>query len=133
MANDQAANYLGVASHGTYGNAQVFVANVDLTAAPGGQEVKLAEMGESTYLNDLRISYTGAMPAMTLGWRYRDGSAGGAVDALQTLGAGAADASVRGTFIPIKFDKDVIITATLGGAATGKFDVVFNYEYLGNL
>jgi hypothetical protein len=77
----------------------------------------------------------GASTTLSVGWRYRDGTAGGSATALLAATSTASAARTNLTFVPLEIpnrSKEVVIFATAGGAAaTGRVDMLMEYRTLG--
>lgn len=136
MATIFADNFTDIPRTGSYGNAGVQHVSKTLAANPIADELVLIELPAGTKLHDFRavIAALGASTTLSFGWRYKNGEAGGGAAALEAAASTVSASTVRGTFVPVEFEFDAYVTATIGGgAATGAVNVVLNYEYLGTL
>ena len=112
------------ADHGYQLLAAAAIADtIDLLVIPGGAKL----LGVSMINAALGVSST-----LSLGWRYKDGTAGGTNVALLAATATATAAKALSVFAPMSFAKDVVLYATVaGGAVTGQLDVVTDYIFVG--
>ncbi|HHL45297.1 MAG TPA: hypothetical protein ENJ24_01855 [Gammaproteobacteria bacterium] len=136
MAEINADTWKGIAHAHAFGNRTGFLAKVTLAAAAIADEVQLMKLPAGSQLLDW-FSHNAALGASTTisyGWKYADGSAGGGAAVLAAAASTSSAGMTRSAVAPIKFTKDVIITATVGGGvATGVINFVPNYIYEGNL
>ena len=76
----------------------------------------------------------GASTTVSLGWRYKDGTAGGSATAILAATSTVAAARTNMTAAPITptLPKDIVVYGTIAcGAATGRIDLVVKYQHLG--
>lgn len=106
-------------------NAAQIADTIDLLPIPAGAKLRNV---------DLVNAALGATTTVSLGWRYKDGTAGGSATALLGATSTAAAAKTTSAFAPIVFAKDAVLYATVGGAAaSGQIDVVTEYVFQGTL
>jgi len=119
---------------GTFGNNSASIKTRTLAAAAIGDKVYFAIIPYGAVIHSvtLRNAALGASTQLSLGWEYKDGTAGGSATAFLTAGATATAGSREYTGLPVETDKDVVAYATVsGGAATGEVAVIIEYEYIG--
>ena len=134
MATIQADNYSQIANAGTWGNKSGKLCTVTLAAAAIADVIELCKLPAGTTLLDWfsHNAALGASTTLSYGWKYADGSAGGGAAVLAAAASTANAGMTRSAVAPITFDKDVILTATVGGAAaTGVVNFVPEYIYNG--
>lgn len=105
--------------------AAVIADTIDFATIPVGSRIVDAHMINAAL---------GAGTTLSLGWRYKDGTAGGSATAIFAATSMAAVARTNMATAPITptLAKDIVVFATLaGGAATGRVDVVVKYQFLG--
>ena len=134
----KADNYTDIPSTGSWGNRSGFISNTTFAAVAIATEVDLMKLPPGTELTDLHAVFDaldgGAASTVSFGWKYEDGSTGGGATALAPAQATGVAGDYRGAFKPIFFSKEVILTATVGGAAvTGALDVDIDYTFRGTL
>ncbi|MBX9850022.1 MAG: hypothetical protein K2X64_12060 [Rhodocyclaceae bacterium] len=106
-------------------NAAQIADTIDLLSIPAGAKLRNVNLINAAL---------GALTTVSLGWRYKDGTAGGSAAALLAATSTAAAAKTAGTFAPIVFTKDAVLYATVGGAAaSGQIDAVTEYVFQGTL
>lgn len=121
---------------GEEGNKSADHGQAVLAAAAIADTVDLLNIPAGSKLLDVALisAALGAGSTVSLGWRYKDGSVGGSATALLPVTGTAAAAKTPSAFAPIAFAKDVVLYATIGGAAaTGQIDVVTGYIFQGTL
>lgn len=86
-----------------------------------GDTVDLFEVPAGARIDEYGFTWagqSGTTATVAIGWKYKDGSAGGSASALRTATAvGAAAGSVSAGLLPIYFEKPAIIYVTNGVAA----------------
>lgn len=100
---------------------------------PIADDVRLVRLYAGTKIHDLRMTHAalGASTTISLGFRYVNGEAGGGAAALLAAHNTASAGGARMVLAPVELLFDAFIIATVGGAAaTGRIDVVVNYEFL---
>lgn len=112
--------------HGKHTLAAAAIADtIDLLVIPAGSKLLGVAMINAAL---------GATTTISLGWRNKDGTAGGSATALLAATSTAAAAKANSVFAPISFTNDVVLYATVAGAAaTGQLDVVTDYIFQGTL
>lgn len=130
-----ANNLAGVQHAGEYGNGSRAWSSATLAALADGSLVDFLEVPAGTDLYEAKLGNAalGASTTISLGWRYKDGSAGGSATAIlaaaSTVSAGSRESAL---ITPIRFEKPAIIYATMGGAAgTGQLAVKIEYVHVG--
>lgn len=122
--------------YGEYGNCSIADGGKTLAAANIADTVDLLQIEGPIRFEDIHMvnAALGASTTVSLGWRYKDGTAGGSATALLAATSTAAAARTNGTSAPFSTlsGKTVVIYGTVAGAAaTGRVDVVLRYKALG--
>lgn len=119
---------------GDFGDANNAHLYVDLAATPIATVVDLGEFGAGTRIDDVKVvnAALGASTGIKVGYRYADGAGTDDDDAFVTVADTATAKTNRSNTAPIIFDRKVIVTLTVtGAAATGRVDVVVSNVYSG--
>lgn len=128
---------------GDAGNALVIDGYFKAAAAGSiGDTIELLEIPAGAKINEILEVHSahGGTAALTLGWKYKDGSSGGSATALKastsTVSAGNSQATLipGGVITGEVFDKPAILYATNSGSAipqNGEIYVVAKGEYVG--
>lgn len=127
MSEIKSENYTNVPVSCTFGNVSSNDAGVTLAAGQIADEIQLMEVPAGTKISDVKMvnAALGASSTISIGWRYKSGTAGGGVDALLAATDTSSAAVTRGDQPTTAAMAEVaVITATIaGGAVTGRLDV----------
>ena len=106
------------------------------SAAQVGDKVRLLRLYPGTKIYDTKmiVAALGAGTTVSIGYEFADGTAGGSAAALIPATSTANAGKTTSTIAPLVVGQEFYVTATVGGAAaTGRIDVVIDYEFEGNL
>ena len=126
---------LAVAQYsGDEGNASVAFGFHTLAAAAINDTVIVLRLyaGTKIYRARLVTAALGAGVTLDVGTKNEDGSAGGSLTSLFAAQAASTAGAFESASAPVIVAKDSLVVVTVkGGAATGKFDLVVEYEFRG--
>lgn len=121
---------------GDDGNRSVDFGKHVLSAAAINDTVDLQVIPAGTKLVGVSLvnAALGSLTTISLGWRNKDGTAGGSATALLAATSTVAAAKTNSVFAPIVFNQDAVLYATVGGGvATGQIDTITDYLFQGTL
>ncbi len=137
MANIQAGDRFKAPYSGDLGNASVWRGYHKMAAAGTiGDTIELAVVPAGAVITSHNTSWSahGGTSTLAVGWKYKDGSAGGSATAIKAAASSVAAGNAIGGFLPINVDKDIVIYATNAASAiplNGEVYVEVYGEYVG--
>lgn len=101
-----------------------------------GDTIELCVVPAGAVINAHNTSWSahGGTATLAIGWKYKDGSAGGSATAIKAAASSVAAGNAVGGFLPITADKDIVIYATNAASAipqNGEVYVAVSGEYVG--
>lgn len=137
MANLQAGDRFKAPYAGDLGNKSQWSGYHKMAAAGLlGDTIELCEVPAGAVLNGHNTSWSahGGTATLAIGWKYKDGSAGGSATAIKGAASSVAAGNAVGGFLPITVDKPIIIYATNAGSLiplNGEVYVAVAGEFVG--
>jgi hypothetical protein len=134
MANIIGPDKANLPNIGDSGNASSHYGGYTLAGAAIATTVEILTIPAGSVILDSMLvnAALGASTTVSLGYKNKDGSAGGSATALLAAGSTSAAGVARGAAAPIAVEKDVIVYATVGGGvATGRIDAVVDFLFRG--
>lgn len=134
MAKIDADNINQIPMAGEYGNLNSVEDGKTLAAAQIADTVDLFTVpAYSKFVDGHMVNAAlGASTTVSVGWRNKDGTAGGSATALLAATSTVGAARTNFTAAPFEFTKDIVVYATIGGgAATGRLDAQVDYKFIG--
>ena len=125
-----------IAFAGQHGNYNVIEDGKTLAAFLVADTVDLMTIPARCKIDDFHLinAALGAAVTLSLGWRYKDGTAGGSATALMAATAMTAAARTNMAVAPVlpSLQKEIVVYGTGAGAtAAGRIDLVVRYRALG--
>ena len=120
MANVQAGDRFKAPYAGEVGNKGQWDGYHKMAAAGNvGDTIELCEVPAGVKLNEHNTSWSahGGTATLSIGWKYKDGSAGGSATAIKAAASSVSAGNAVGGFLPITTTKPIIIYATNAASA----------------
>lgn len=120
MANIQAGDRNKAPYAGDLGNQSTWRGYHKMPVAGGiGDTIELCVVPAGAVIDAFNCSWSahGGTATLAIGWKYKDGSAGGAADAIKAAASSVAAGNAVGGFLPISPTKDIVIYATNAASA----------------
>lgn len=137
MANITAGDRSKAPYAGDLGNTARWSGYHKMPVAGGiGDTIELAEIPAGALVSDVSCVWSahGGTATLALGWKYKDGSAGGSASAFKAAASSVAAGNSVAGILPVYFDKPAILYATNAGSAipqNGEVSAVLYGEFVG--
>lgn len=137
MANIKSGDSKKAPYAGAQGNKSVWRGRHVMAAAGNiGDTIELCEVPAGAVITAHNTSWSahGGTATLAIGWKYKDGSAGGSATAIKAAASSVAAGNAVGGFLPIAPTKPIIIYATNAASAipqNGDVYVEVSGEFVG--